>query len=204
MAFSGTNLTCIRGERMVFAGLDFQVEPGLPVVLEGRNGSGKSSLLRMAAMLLPIAEGTISWAGESIGEDPDAHRTRSHYVGHLDAIKPVFTVEENLQFWADVNGAGNSVDLALERFALDDLAEVPARFLSAGQKRRLNLARILASPAPLWLLDEPTNSLDQATARTVAEVIDEHCAAGGLVMVATHLDLGLAKSEVLRLDEAAL
>ncbi len=202
MSFAGHNLDCIRGDRLVFSGLDFAAEPGHALILEGPNGSGKSSLLRVAAGLLRQAAGTLTWNGENVGGDPDAHRARLHYVGHLDAVKPVFTVAENVRFWAGLRGqddldaaAGN----ALETFGISHLADIPGRMLSAGQKRRANLARIVAAPAPLWLLDEPTNSLDVATTAVVRDLIIKHCEEGGVVMMATHVPLDIPGEDVLRL-----
>lgn len=205
MSFAGHNLDCIRGDRMVFADLDFAATPGHALVLEGPNGSGKSSLLRIAAGLLRPAAGTLTWNGEDVADDPDAHRARLHYVGHLDAIKPVFTVAENIRFWAGLRGAGNldkAVADALDTFAIGHLADIPGRMLSAGQKRRANLARIVAAPAPLWLLDEPTTSLDAATTAVVRDLITRHCAGGGVVMLATHAPLHIPGQSVLTLSGA--
>lgn len=187
--FSGTGLTCIRGERVVFSSLDFTIAAGEALYLLGHNGAGKSSLLRTMAGFLRPAEGTLAWDGEALSEDPAAHRRRVHYVGHHDAIKGVLTVEENVAFWAGLHGNGNSTARdALDRFGLAPLAKSPARFLSAGQRRRLNLARLLASEAPLWLLDEPTTALDRESITTLTSVIADHRAAGGLIAIATHED----------------
>lgn len=205
MSFAGHHLDCIRGERMVFTGLDFAVAPGRALVLEGPNGSGKSSLLRLAAGLLRPAAGTLTWDGKAVHDDPDAHRDRLHYVGHLDAIKPVFTVAENIRFWAGLrrsDGLDTAVAEALETFGIGHLADIPGRLLSAGQKRRANLARIVAAPAPLWLLDEPTNSLDAATTAVVRDLIVRHCDGGGVVMLATHVPLNIPGETVLALSGA--
>jgi heme exporter protein A len=200
MAFASEGLGCVRGERWVFDGVDFALAPGAALVLEGPNGSGKSSLLRLAAVLLKPASGRLTWDGRDIAEDADTHRARLIYVGHLDALKPAFTVAENLGFWARLAGAENAAtEAALERVGLGHLAELPARFLSAGQRRRLNLARLLLKPAPLWLLDEPTTSLDSESIQTLAEVVAEHRVRGGIVLAATHVDLALADSVKLHL-----
>ena len=166
--FTGDKLLCIRGERVVFTKLDFSVASGEALLLLGPNGSGKSSLLRVMAGLLKAAGGHLSWDGVPVLEDREAHSARVHYVGHHDAIKPVLSVLENLRFWArlhDSTAGDATARAALETLELLRLAEVPGKLLSAGQKRRLNLARLLAAPAPLWLLDEPTVALDRASVR---------------------------------------
>ncbi|WP_421778309.1 heme ABC exporter ATP-binding protein CcmA [Ferruginivarius sediminum] len=201
-AFEGRGLGCIRGERPVFAALDFRLEPGGALVLTGPNGSGKSSLLRVMAGLLPAAAGTLAWNGTPVDDAPELHRQRVHYLGHHDALKPVLTVAENLGFWASLRGANDDgVAAALARVGLDHLAETPGHLLSAGQRRRLSLARVLAAQAPLWLLDEPSVGLDAASVRTLAEVIAEHRANGGLVVVATHQALDLPDAACLAVDD---
>jgi heme exporter protein A len=203
MAFAGEGLECVRGERQVFAGLDFSCDPGGALVLEGPNGSGKSSLLRLAALLLQPAAGRLTWDGRSLADDPEAHRRRIVYVGHLDALKPALTVQDNLAFWTRLAGAAAvATEAALVRIGLDHLADLPARFLSAGQRRRLNLARLLLRPVPLWLLDEPTTSLDGAAIAILADIIAAHRAAGGMVLAATHLDLALSGAVRLQLGPA--
>jgi heme exporter protein A len=204
--FTGHDLTCIRGERTVFTGLGFAVTSGGALVLTGPNGSGKSSLLRLMAGLLHPAAGAVAWNGESTAEDPDAHRERLLYVSHQDAVKPALTVGENLGFWAALTisprGQGDVVGPALQAFGIDHLAEVPARYLSAGQKRRLTLARLVATPAALWLLDEPTTALDTDAVVRLRRVIEHHRADGGLVVVSTHADLDLADARSLDLGAA--
>lgn len=198
--FTGTSLACVRGERTVFTGLDFTLKPGGALVLIGPNGSGKSSLLRLMAGLLKPFAGTISWGGEDVREDPEAHGARLHYVGHHDAVKPVLSVTENVAFWASLRGFGpERVTEALGTFAMKRLAEVPGRFLSAGQKRRVNLSRILAAPAPLWLLDEPTTALDKASIAVLEKTIAAHRAGGGMVVLSTHAEILLENPEVLDL-----
>lgn len=206
--FSGTRLGCIRGGRVVFAGLGFTVEAGGALVLLGPNGSGKSSLLRVMAGLLKPATGTLAWGGTTISDDPEAHAGRTHYLGHHDAVKPVLTVAENLGFWARLHEphaetAGRAVDAALQRFGLGHLAGMPGKMLSAGQKRRTNLARLLAAPSPLWLLDEPTTALDRASIKTLEAVLAEHRAAGGMVVLSTHADIDLPGGVELHLDAFA-
>ncbi len=197
--FAAVQIACVRGERLVFRDLDFELETGGALILRGPNGSGKSSLLRLATGLLPLEAGVLTWDGENIGDDVPEHRARLHYVSHQDPVKSAFTVEENLEFWAALGGHRDAVPGALAAFGIADLADVPARFLSAGQRRRLNLARIAAVPAVLWLLDEPTVGLDDLAVEALGRVIRAHRARGGMVVVATHLDLGLADAKVLTL-----
>ncbi len=199
---AGRGLECVRGERTVFSGLDFAAPAGGALVLRGPNGSGKSSLLRLIAGLLKPAAGTIAWNGEPVDDDPEAHHARLRYVGHLDAVKPALTVAENLAFWAGLHGGGLGSDAALDRLGLGHLADVPAQLLSAGQRRRLALARIVAAPAPLWLLDEPTVTLDEDAVGVVEALIAAHRADGGLVVVATHTGLQLPEAEALDLGAA--
>ncbi|MDO8605950.1 MAG: heme ABC exporter ATP-binding protein CcmA [Phaeospirillum sp.] len=203
--FSGQDLACVRGGRVVFAGLDFSLESGGALVLLGPNGSGKSSLLRVLAGLLRPAHGVLAWNAGAVADDPEAHAARTHYLGHHDAIKPVLTVAENLRFWAHLHDphaerAGRAVDGALERFGLSHLSTIPGKMLSAGQKRRTNLARLLAAPSELWLLDEPTTALDKASIKALEKVLAEHRADGGMVVLSTHAEVELPGSAELHLD----
>ncbi len=205
--FAGTDLACIRGERLVFQGLGFALDAGQALVLGGANGSGKSSLLRLLAGLARPAGGTLSWDGASIADDPDAHRARLLYVGHADPLKPALTVAENLAFWAALRAgrrlADSAVVAALDAFAIGRLAGVPGRYLSAGQRRRVNLARLAVSPVALWLLDEPTTALDAAAGESLRALIAAHRARGGMVVASTHSELGLDGARQLNLDAPA-
>lgn len=199
--FNGQDLVCIRGERLVFSGLTFTLESQGCLTLIGHNGAGKSSLLRMMAGLLSPAAGVMSWDGEPVQEDRDAHRERLHYVGHHDAIKPVLTVEENLKFWAGLRSDPEEAEAnfieALDVFDIAHLFDVPGRFLSAGQKRRANLARIIASKSPLWLLDEPTTALDKDSIKKLENLIERHREKGGMVVLSTHSDMNIAHQNIL-------
>jgi len=192
-------LGIIRGERPVFAGLDLSVAAGEALVLRGPNGAGKSTLLRLLAGLLSATVGRITWNGAAIDDD---HGRRLRYAGHGDALKPALTARENLAFWARFEGGGD-VDGALDRLGLSTLADLPAGILSAGQKRRLGLARLALCPRPLWLLDEPTVSLDAAAVEMLAGLIADHRAAGGMVVVATHDGLALEDARTLVLEKAS-
>ena len=184
-------MACIRGERPVFSGVSFRLERGGALALVGPNGSGKSSLLRILAGFLKPAGGTLEWNGAPVDEDWAAHRGRLHYVGHLDAVKPTLTVAENLDGWARFRGAARAAPDALAALDIADLADVPGRYLSAGQKRRLALARVLATPTSLWLLDEPTVTLDADAAARVDAMIAAYRADGGMAIVATHGEIAL-------------
>ena len=202
MRLWASDLACVRSGREVFAGLDFSVGAGEALVVLGRNGAGKSSLLRMIAGLVRVAAGRLAL------EEGDPELTlpeQAHYVGHQDAIKPALTVHENLEFWAKYL-AGPAAptmapELALEAFALNHLAGLPATYLSAGQKRRLSLARIVAVNRPVWLLDEPTSALDALAQERLAQLMQAHLNGGGIIVAATHAPIGLERAKELRLGE---
>ena len=185
----------------MFTGLSFSLVPGGALLLKGPNGSGKSTLLRLLAGLLQPIVGNIQWHDGPIADEPDIHHQRLHYVGHHDAVKPMLSVYENIAFWAALRQTDEHVADALDAFDISHLAEVPGRFLSAGQKRRLNLARILAAPAQLWLLDEPTTALDVATVSRFEQVLFRHRESGGMVIASSHTTLGLDGADTLRLDD---
>ncbi len=202
MRFFGEALSCVRGERLVFSGLDFSVEPGDALVLTGRNGSGKTSMLRVMAGLSRCAEGTVGWEDGTIRDDPERHCARTAYAGHLDAVKPVLTVRENALGWAQLNGGDEaSAMAALEIFGLSDLADMPARYLSAGQRHRLSLARLPARPATLWLMDEPTVALDADSVVALNRAIAAHRDSGGMAVIATNVSLDIEDAR--RLDMTA-
>ncbi len=185
-------LAAIRGERLVFAGLSFALPRGGALLLEGPNGAGKSTLLRVLAGLGRAEAGTLHWNGADALADRTAHAGRIAWLGHLDAVKPGLSVAENLTFWGEPAAA-------LDRLGLLPLADLPARMLSAGQRRRLALARLVLSDAPIWLLDEPTLGLDAASVDVLGGLFAEHRARGGVIVVATHLPLPLDGAAQLRL-----
>jgi heme exporter protein A len=185
--FQGNALACRRGEIPVFEDLDFAAEAGEALWLAGPNGSGKSSLLRLMAGLLEPVDGAIAWNGSAVAEDREAHRARLRYLGHLDAVKPHLSVEENLRFWAEYWDAPDSnVAPALERVGLARLSDAAGRRLSAGQRRRLALARLLLAPVALWLLDEPTAALDSDGIALFMALVAECRARGGIVIFSSH------------------
>jgi heme exporter protein A len=154
----------------------------------------------MAGLARPIA-GSVTWNGDAINEIPEHHAARLHYVGHLDAVKPTLSVAENLTDWVELRGAGGDVAHGLSRFGLLNLAEMPARLLSAGQSRRLALARIAAIPASLWLLDEPTVALDRASVAALETAVADQLDRGGIVVLSSNVDVGLADPRILRIDD---
>ena len=197
MRLSGSDLACQRGGREVFTGVSFSVASGEALTIVGRNGAGKSSLLRMVVGLVRIADGRIALDGG----DPELNvAEQAHYLAHQDALKPSLSVAENLRFWSGFLGTG-AADIAepLAAVGLDTLADLPAAYLSAGQRRRLSIARILVVKRPIWLLDEPTSALDAAAQERLAEFMRAHIAGGGLILAATHSALGLDDARELRL-----
>jgi heme exporter protein A len=195
--FAGRELACVRGERLLFRGLSFVLPPGGALVLSGPNGSGKSSLLRLMAGLLPPASGALTWDGRPVGDAPEAQRARLAYLGHLDALKPTLTVGETLALHAGLRGRRADVAAALDALALGALGDTPCRQLSAGQRRRVALARLVVAPAPLWLLDEPTVGLDDAGLAAFRAIAVAHRRVGGALVAATHSALGLTDAPVL-------
>ncbi|SHG39206.1 heme ABC exporter ATP-binding protein CcmA [Bradyrhizobium erythrophlei] len=198
MRLSGRGVTCVRGGRDVFSGLDFEASSGEALAIIGANGSGKTSLLRMIAGLLAIAGGSIGLEG---GEAELTLPEQAHYLGHRDALKPALSVLENLSFWRDFLGGERSdtregLEESLAAVGLDHAVSLPAAYLSAGQRRRLSIARLLTVRRPIWLLDEPTNALDVGGQSLFASLMGDHLRTGGLIVAATHAPLGLAAREL--------
>ena len=190
MRLIAENLGGERGGERLFSGLDFTVSAGEALLVTGPNGAGKSTLLQIIAGLLLQADGTLRLEGE-----PDAYEglvAASHYLGHLNAMKPVLSINENLRFWQEFNGTGqHSIEEALEFVSLGDIGHLPFGYLSTGQKRRASIARLLISDRPVWLLDEPTAGLDKASELQFARLMQSHLNEGGIIVAATHLPLGL-------------
>ncbi len=197
MGLSVENLSCARAGRPVLRNLSFEIAAGAAMLLRGPNGAGKSTLLRALAGLSP-AQGRVALDGLDRANAPDLYAERIAYAGHLDAIKPQLTVAENLGFWAALFGGGG-VTRALDAFDLGPIADRPAHVCSAGQKRRLGLARLLVCERRLWLLDEPTVGLDAEARARFAAAVRAHCAGDGIALIATHVDLGLGAAPELAL-----
>lgn len=202
MSLIAENLTCIRGDHLVFSDLDLALEPSQALWVTGPNGAGKSTLLRVVARLLNIQEGRLLWQGRDIDESPDSFEKSYHYVGHLDGLKQAFSVRENLTFWANFGGGGD-VDAAMDSLDLTALADLSAGILSAGQKRRCNLARLLLQDRPLWILDEPTNALDRHYSALFTARMERHLDTGGMILFASHFDLGLKAAATLEITGMA-
>jgi len=187
VGLAALNISCQRGSKVLFEDLSFPLAPGEGLLVTGPNGAGKTSLLRQIAGLLPLAAGLLSLEGPR----PDVELPElCHYVGHLNGIKTIFTVRENLAFWADFLGDnGSPLSPALAAFGLTPLADLPAGLLSAGQKRKLTLSRLFAAPRPIWLLDEPQVSLDAPSLKLLDDAIKNHLDAGGIAVVASHTAL---------------
>jgi heme exporter protein A len=200
MRLSGRGVRCVRGGREVFSDLDFEASSGEALAVTGPNGSGKTSLLRLIAGLLTIAGGSVDLEG---GESELTLPEQAHYLGHRDALKPALSVLENLTFWRDFLG-GEAADSreTLAAVGLDHAVHLPAAYLSAGQRRRLSIARLLVVRRHIWLLDEPTNALDSAGQGMFASLMADHLARRGLIIAATHTPLGLVARE-LRIGAAA-
>jgi heme exporter protein A len=194
MRLSGRGVRCVRGGCEVLSGLDFEVSAGQALAVTGPNGSGKTSLLRIVAGLLALAGGSIDLDG---GEAELTLAEQAHYLGHRDAMKPALSVLENLAFWRNYFG-GEAFDPqeSLSKVGLDHAAHLPAAYLSAGQRRRLSIARLLAVRRPIWLLDEPTSALDAAGQTLFADLTRDHLVCGGLVLAATHAPLGIEAKEL--------
>lgn len=194
MKLLGHSLTCVRGGHEIFAGLDLAVASGQALAVTGANGAGKSSLLRMIAGLLPLAGGAIRLEG---GTDELTLAEQAHYLGHRDALKPSLTVRENLDFWQRFLGEGTAdIQGALDAVGLGHATDLPAAVLSAGQRRRLSIARLIAAARPVWLLDEPTSALDTAGQAMIAALMAQHLRGGGLILAATHGPLGITAQEL--------
>ena len=194
MRLSGRGIRCVRGGREVFSGLDFEAAAGEALAVTGANGAGKTSLLRLIAGLLAASGGSIDLVG---GEAERTLAEQAHYLGHRDALKPSLSATENLSFWSDFLGPGAlGTNAALAAVGLDHAAQLPAAYLSAGQRRRLSIGRLLAVRRPVWLLDEPTSALDAAGQDMFAGLMTDHLRHGGLIVAATHTPLGIATREL--------
>jgi heme exporter protein A len=195
-------LTCVRGERRLFAGIDLAVGPGEWLHVRGENGAGKTSLLRLIVGLMQPADGEIRWDGQPVGKLGDEFRRQMLFLGHHGAVKEELTTLENLKIAAALDGADlpeREAIAALHRFGLRGREELPVRFLSAGQKRRVLLARLVTRKAKLWVLDEPFTALDVKAVDMLSALIGEHLSAGGMAVLTSHQEMPLAGGRVLQL-----
>jgi heme exporter protein A len=199
MRLLADNIGCSRGGRQVFANLSFAVGAGEALLVTGPNGAGKSSLLRAIAGLVRLTGGRLTLEPTSADA---VIAERSHYLGHQDAVKPALSGAENLAFWTGYLGGKGGPAGALKAVGLGGLAGLPAGYLSAGQKRRLSIARLICVKRPLWLLDEPTSALDAAAQRDLAALMRAHLRGGGMIVAASHGSIGLKGAKQLRLGKA--
>lgn len=197
MRLFANNLCVERAGRQIVSNISFDLNPGDALVITGPNGSGKSTLLRAVAGLLPITSGSITLEGGGEG----LHREDCHYLCHQNGLKSALTVEENLLFWQKFYGSpGCAIESALNQLGLSHTAELPLGYLSAGQKRRVAIARLLTTPKPVWIVDEPTTGLDKASSTLFTGIAKSFCASGGILVAATHLPLGIGKTKTLKLE----
>ncbi len=199
MRFIVDNLSCVRGGRRIFEGVSFALNSGEGLQLKGPNGSGKTSLLRTLAGFIKASVGSIEIED---GKSDLSVKEHCHYFGHLNGVKHGYTVEENVKFYQDFLGGAEDATTheVLSAFGLQDLWHIPAQILSAGQKRRLGLTRLLAAKRDVWILDEPTVSLDTASVEALASVVSKHVADGGMVIAATHIPLGIEFTKTIQLN----
>ncbi len=193
-----------RGDRQVLRGLSVDAVPGNCIHVAGPNGSGKTTLLRVLAGLLTPEQGSVTWQGRPIAADREAYGAALSYLGHSDGLKPEFTARENLAFEVGLRRklSASAIDAVLSRVALTDARDQPTRALSAGQRRRLAIARVMLTAAPLWILDEPFTNLDSAGVQCVTDVIAEHLDAGGAALIASHQAPAIPRHAAHRLDLA--
>ena len=194
--WSGLNLAASRSERLVFTNLDFELIPGDALLLTGQNGSGKSTLLRIMAGLNQPISGSMLWNSEIMKNVLSTHYTRVNYIGHLASVKLALTVEEDIRFWMQLNGAASQgiLEIALEHFGLLNQRSMPIRFLSSGQQRKLALTRLMVRDSRIWLLDEPTVGLDSKGIQSLEDIIHKQRADNGIVVVASHTKLNLGNN----------
>lgn len=189
--FSTSNLSVVRGDRIIFEGLSFEVNSGELLKLVGPNGSGKSTLLKTLAGLIEPVTGDMLINGQSVAGDHDWLSQNLRYLGHKNALKKEFTVYENIEFWARLWGHPEKITSSLKQMGIEYLNDTPVRYLSSGQTRRAALARSMCHGGSIWLYDEPTVGLDEQGLSLLADAMKNHLSAGGIILCATHVDLAL-------------
>ncbi|MCF8473325.1 MAG: heme ABC exporter ATP-binding protein CcmA [Emcibacter sp.] len=205
-SLKGQNLTCIRGDRTIFSNLEFELPEGHAVILNGSNGSGKSSLMKIIAGLLSAQNGSLSYDGHNILGNKDWISRNICYLAHKNGLKPEMTVGENLKFWASMEHHQGDVTLEARKIGIDHCLDLPVCYLSSGQARRAALTRVLCHPATIWLLDEPTVGLDVAGVELLAGLMNDHLKNGGCILAATHIELHIDphKSTILNMADFSL
>ena len=196
------NLECVRGERRLFSALGFELAPGALLQIEGSNGSGKTSLLRMLCGLLPATAGEICWRGQPIAELGEQYRADIAYLGHENAVKEELSALENVALCTRLRGdkpTRHTITQALNTFGLQGRERLPAKYLSQGQRRRVALTCLSLTRRALWLLDEPFNALDVRAVELVADLLSEHLQGGGIALISTHQDVTIPGATMLRL-----
>lgn len=194
------NITCIRGDKPIFSDLNFELPAGQALILNGANGSGKSSLMKIVAGLLPSQTGSLTYGDEDILGNKDWVSRNICYLAHKNGLKPEMTVGENLTFWANMEHHQGNIQSEAAKIGIDHCLDLPVCYLSSGQARRAALTRVLCHPGRIWLLDEPTVGLDVAGVNLLSGLMNDHMARGGRILAATHIELGLDKDKTTMLD----
>ncbi len=204
-ALRAQNMTCIRGDRAIFSNLEFELPPGRALILNGANGSGKSSLLKIVAGLLQAQNGALFFDHQDILGDQDWISHNICYLDHNNGMKPEMTVAENLIFWAEMAHHHEDVRTAASKVGIDHCLDLPVCYLSSGQARRAAITRVLCHPGQIWLLDEPTVGLDREGVALLAGLMNEHLTQGGRILTATHIELDIdpAKYAILNMSDFA-